>query len=61
MFYKVYIYEKNIYVTINPQNQINLKNSYVWTKISYWMCYQTPANNIYLESARRDLQNDVKI
>jgi hypothetical protein len=29
----------------------------VWSKISYWMFYQTPTKYIYLESANRDLQH----
>ena len=33
----------------------------VWTKISYWIFYKTTTKYIYLESTRRDLQNDVKI
>jgi len=33
----------------------------VWTKISYWIFYETTTKYICLESARRDLQNDVKI
>jgi len=36
------------------------RNMSVWTKISYWMFYQTPIKYIYLDSARRYLQNGVK-
>ena len=31
------------------------------TKISYWIFYQALTKYIYLESARRDLKNGVKI
>jgi len=33
----------------------------VLTKISYWIFYKTTTKYIYLESARQDLQNDVKL
>ena len=39
----------------------NHQNSRVWSKISYRIFYQNPTKYIYSESARRDLQNGVKI
>jgi len=38
---------------------VNQQNSCVWSKISYWILYQTLTIYIYLESAHRDLQNGV--
>jgi len=34
---------------------VNQQNSCVWSKISYWLFYQTLTKYIYLESAHRDL------
>jgi len=39
----------------------NQQNSCVWSKITYGIFYKTITKYIYLESARRDLQNGVKI
>ncbi len=40
---------------------VNQQNSCVWSKISYWIFYQTLTKYIYLESAHRDLQNGVNV
>jgi len=47
------------YVTLRDTRDI--RDMRVWTRISYWIFYKTTAKYKYLESAQRDLQNDVKI
>ena len=47
------------YVTLRDTR--DTRDTRVWTRISYWIFYKTTTKYKYLESAQRDLQNDVKI
>jgi len=50
-----------LFSAINKITYVTLRDMRVWTKISYWILYETTTKYMCLESSRRDLQNDVKI